>query len=698
MSDVKKVYTPKKLSDLVSLPNLSDETVVLAGNNTQTGKLTLLGLRQYLNVDAIDTDFAGVLASINTLNENVAQNTSDIENLETSTATKLGYEVVSSNTVIESPSGNITFNINEVPALKVTGSGVEYNINGVKDLIGDGNPEGVVEANKGSTYRNYNGSGGQTLWHKVQGTSNTGWVPVSSDTGVNVKDFGAKGDGITDDTLAFEAALAKLNNVNGGKLYIPSGDYVISRTLYLLKPITIEGAGVGGGYKSPWSYVHNTTLRFVGTGERFVQTRALHRSSISDPQDPPISAAINIQFEGCYLRNFTIWCECDYNDYTQNYDRADWDCGILVGARPHTMFEMLHIIGPFQRASIYLDNTSGTNLPEHTVPSLNLTFPRLSNTSTGLDGCSLTQVYTYGARWGLFVQGPEPKTGFSDQSQLYYDQVRGTASSDFRGGIGMSDLDSYSCSYYGGDQHNGYRYSDRTGTDAKADSYPGSGACYLSGMRSSKQNFYTCRFSSSAPFRIFIDFTQLTHFIACHGDFRGYKTQNRDGNIINVKNTSGVDLIDIDPTYVSVSFGALARGVNSQNTKIFGGTFNPEGSDFFNFQTGDVVISQLNGGTFFGDTIRTTNGIISCETGRLDLRSSTDTEVRLRNGSNTALQVTQSGVQFGASGPRDFWGTGTPEGVITAVVGSTFRRTDGGAGSSFYVKESGTGNTGWVAK
>ncbi|HUG46266.1 MAG TPA: hypothetical protein VMK31_07130 [Sphingomicrobium sp.] len=43
-------------------------------------------------------------------------------------------------------------------------------------------------------------------------------------------------------------------------------------------------------------------------------------------------------------------------------------------------------------------------------------------------------------------------------------------------------------------------------------------------------------------------------------------------------------------------------------------------------------------------------------------------------------------------------GAGTPEGVVTAVVGSLFTRTDGGAGTTLYVKESGTGNTGWAAK
>lgn len=45
-----------------------------------------------------------------------------------------------------------------------------------------------------------------------------------------------------------------------------------------------------------------------------------------------------------------------------------------------------------------------------------------------------------------------------------------------------------------------------------------------------------------------------------------------------------------------------------------------------------------------------------------------------------------------------FRGTGSPEGVVTAPVGSFYSREDGGAGTSFYVKQSGTGNTGWAGK
>jgi hypothetical protein len=43
-------------------------------------------------------------------------------------------------------------------------------------------------------------------------------------------------------------------------------------------------------------------------------------------------------------------------------------------------------------------------------------------------------------------------------------------------------------------------------------------------------------------------------------------------------------------------------------------------------------------------------------------------------------------------------GAGSPEGVVTAPIGSLWTRTDGGASTTLYVKESGAGNTGWIAK
>lgn len=68
---------------------------------------------------------------------------------------------------------------------------------------------------------------------------------------------------------------------------------------------------------------------------------------------------------------------------------------------------------------------------------------------------------------------------------------------------------------------------------------------------------------------------------------------------------------------------------------------------------------------------------------------------RLANAFAAMLETAM--VRF-TGGPTITTGAGTPEGAITANPGSVHLRTDGGAGTSLYVKESGTGATGWVAK
>ena len=52
----------------------------------------------------------------------------------------------------------------------------------------------------------------------------------------------------------------------------------------------------------------------------------------------------------------------------------------------------------------------------------------------------------------------------------------------------------------------------------------------------------------------------------------------------------------------------------------------------------------------------------------------------------------------GSGGPRILSGSGSPEGVITAPAGSIYLNELGGSGVTHWDKESGTGNTGWIAK
>ena len=91
------------------------------------------------------------------------------------------------------------------------------------------------------------------------------------------------------------------------------------------------------------------------------------------------------------------------------------------------------------------------------------------------------------------------------------------------------------------------------------------------------------------------------------------------------------------------------------------------------------------------------------------------TEVLNNNGGNKVTNFYHAGNDFEGlalwnsvptieilTGSLDEYGTvrvtGTPEAVVTAGIGTMALRRDGGASTSMYIKESGTGNTGWVAK
>lgn len=61
---------------------------------------------------------------------------------------------------------------------------------------------------------------------------------------ISVKDFGAKGDGITDDTVAIQLALTYLLTTGrGGKLYFPAGTYLISSSINIYPKTFIYGDG-----------------------------------------------------------------------------------------------------------------------------------------------------------------------------------------------------------------------------------------------------------------------------------------------------------------------------------------------------------------------------------------------------------------------------------------------------------------------
>lgn len=107
--------------------------------------------------------------------------------------------------------------------------------------------------------------------------------------------------------------------------------------------------------------------------------------------------------------------------------------------------------------------------------------------------------------------------------------------------------------------------------------------------------------------------------------------------------------------------------------------------------------------------IQSTGGSATSGTGSLFVKAvlaSFDCEVRpnvdkgsgLGSSTKRFSAIYADVVRTGAGGAIWTSGTGTPEGAVTASVGSMYTRTDGGAGTTLYIKESGAGTTGWVAK
>lgn len=60
---------------------------------------------------------------------------------------------------------------------------------------------------------------------------------------LSVKDFGAVGNGVADDTSAFQAAINHAAALGGGPVYVPAGTHLLTSTLVLQSDVQLVGAG-----------------------------------------------------------------------------------------------------------------------------------------------------------------------------------------------------------------------------------------------------------------------------------------------------------------------------------------------------------------------------------------------------------------------------------------------------------------------
>jgi len=84
--------------------------------------------------------------------------------------------------------------------------------------------------------------------------------------------------------------------------------------------------------------------------------------------------------------------------------------------------------------------------------------------------------------------------------------------------------------------------------------------------------------------------------------------------------------------------------------------------------------------------------------GSTNFRAATDNAIDLGQAAQRFKITYSYSLNLGSAGCTISTGAGSPEGVLTAPVGSLYLNTSGGASTTLYVKTSGAGNTGWTAK
>jgi hypothetical protein len=125
--------------------------------------------------------------------------------------------------------------------------------------------------------------GGARVWMDSHGASTTETSAGSVRDWLNVRDFGAQGDNVTDDTAAIQAALAACPM--GGVVYLPAGAYRTSAPLTIPPAVTLQGTHTNlmavVGLVDPPCYIKPLPSHSGGAVIRFLDAATGGYSTIS---------------------------------------------------------------------------------------------------------------------------------------------------------------------------------------------------------------------------------------------------------------------------------------------------------------------------------------------------------------------------------------------------------------------------------
>lgn len=199
--------------------------------------------------------------------------------------------------------------------------------------------------------------------------------PAGIGTDVNAADFGAKGDGITDDADAIQAAIDFHSSSRGGRVYLPPGSFLVRKTIRVRRGIRLEGASRRSTYIIGGLGV-TTVIAREGSGEQDITIQNL----CVKPLDPK---ATGIDFTGITQSRIEDVAIMTWLPDGSSALQSDGTVGIRLGApRP---------ISGYSNA---------------------IRDVRIENVGVGIwinDGANLQIIdhVDFHSKWGLVIEGPD---------------------------------------------------------------------------------------------------------------------------------------------------------------------------------------------------------------------------------------------------------------------------------------------------
>ncbi|MCB7130403.1 MAG: hypothetical protein J3T61_12795, partial [Candidatus Brocadiales bacterium] len=173
---------------------------------------------------------------------------------------------------------------------------------------------------------------------------------------VSVKDFGAKGDGVTDDTTAIQAAIDAAGSASGGIVFFPPGFYKTTSALTVTAGIIVQGSGLGAAGASPdGTVIRNGAAAGDVFDVQYSDSVQFRDFRIDCPSFTKASGTAGIRLAGTGgSGNTSRNCRITNVFIVNMYD------GVLTEATQKLVANGLHVID-YLNIGLYLKQTGGTD-------------------------------------------------------------------------------------------------------------------------------------------------------------------------------------------------------------------------------------------------------------------------------------------------------------------------------------------------